>query len=151
MKKIKYVVAAVLLCTLASGTGLAHPPNISEEMNAYIKRDGLMHLIRAQRLILHSMLVSQTEVDQAEFVRAVKALEALFGMIPSTFKENLMVYDSLAKPEIWRNWDDFVSKAEGMRNKAAEIAALAESQGANAALDMVRQLDCGDCHNIYRR
>jgi cytochrome c556 len=141
------VFAAVLLVTPA---GFAHPPNISEEMNAYIKRDGLMHLIRAQQLILQAMLVGQREVDQVEFVRAARSLEALFSMIPSTFEQNLTVYDSRAKPEIWRNWDDFVAKAGEFRKLAGDIAAQAEQQGAQAALEKVRQFDCGSCHNLYR-
>jgi cytochrome c556 len=150
MKKIKLTILASLFVLLWTQLGLAHPPGISDEMNAYIKRDGLMHLIRAERYILQEMLVGKRELDQAEFVRASKSLAAMFSMIPSTFQENAMVDYSRAKPEIWENWEDFVAQATELRMIAEEMAATAEIRGAAAAVEMVRQLNCGSCHNPYR-
>jgi cytochrome c556 len=150
MNSLKLIVVAVLFSALGGGLTYAHQPDMSDEMEAYIKRDGLMHLISSQRYILQEMLVGKTEVDQAEFVRAAKSLAAMFSMIPSTFQTNLMVDVSRAKPEIWQNWDDFVSKAEELRKIAEEIAAMAEIHGAEAALERVRQLSCGSCHDPYR-
>jgi len=151
MKSLKVIVAAaVIMFALGAEMTFAHQSDISDEMTAYVKRDGLMHLISSQRYILQGMLVGSREVDQEEFVRAAKSLAAMFSMIPSTFEENLMVYASRAKPEIWQNWDDFVSKAEELRKIAEEIAAMAEIRGADATLEKVRLLRCGSCHNPYR-
>lgn len=150
MKKMKIALLASLFVLLWTQVGVAHPPGISDEMNAYIKRDGLMHLIRAQRYILQEMLVGKRELDQAEFIRASKSLAAMFSMIPSTFEEQAMVDYSRAKPEIWENWDDFVAQANELRMLAEEMAATAEIRGAAAALQMVRQLNCGSCHDPYR-
>jgi cytochrome c556 len=151
MKSINTVAIAVLLYLSLTGTGLAHPPALSNEMLAYVKRDGLMHLINAQRYILFDMLVGKTEVNQDEFVRATRSLAAMFSMIPSTFKDNLMVDESRAKPEIWDNWEDFISRAEELRLIAEEISVMAEIQGAEAALEKVRLFNCGNCHDYYRK
>lgn len=151
MENLKIIVAAAALTSaLWAGISFAHQPDLSDEMAAYVKRDGLMHLISAQRYILQEMLVGKKEVDQDEFVRAAKSLAALFSMIPGTFQENLMVDDSRAKPEIWQNWDHFVAEAEELRMVAEEIAAMAEIRGAEASLEKVRLLSCGGCHRPYR-
>lgn len=152
MKRIRIrLAAAALMFTLATAPTLAHPPELTAEMLAYVKRDGLMHLINGQRYILQQMLVGMREVDQAEFVRAARSLAMMFSMIPSTFEENLNVEESRALPAIWENWDDFVSKADEMRKIAEEIAAMGEIHGAEATLEKVRLLSCGGCHSIYRR
>ena len=150
MKKLRVTVIAALIFALGAGSSLAHQPALSDAMEAYIKRDGLMHLINSQRYILQQMLVGRTELDQEEFVRASKSLAAMFSMIPSTFEKNLMVSASRAKPEIWKNWDDFVSQARELQMIAEEMVAVAELSGAEAALQRVRQLSCGGCHGPYR-
>lgn len=151
MHYLKVAIEVVFTSTLAVGVSLAHQPDLSDEMLAYVKRDGLMHLLHGQRYILQEMLVGQRALDQQEFVRAASSMAALFSMIPSTFEKNLMVDQSRARPEIWQNWNDFVSKAELMQKMAAELAAMAEIHGAQAVLEKVRQFDCGICHDVYRK
>lgn len=136
---------------LPINSGSAHPGDLPDAMLAWVKRDGLMHLIRGQQYILHDMLIGRREVDQQEFVRAARSMAALFSMIPSTFEANLTVPQSRAKPEIWQNWDDFVAKALEFQKQAEEIVALAEIRGADAALEKVRVFDCGVCHDVYRK
>ena len=150
MSSHKVIFVAAFILALGGGLTYAHPPDMSDARDAYIKRDGLMHLINAQRYILQEMLVGKTEVEQEEFVRAGKSLAAMFSMIPSTFEKNLMVDESRAKPDIWENWDDFVSKAEELQKITEEMVAIAEIRGADAALQRVRQLSCGSCHGPYR-
>ncbi len=145
------VVITAFMSMLTVNTSLAHPGDLPEAMLAYVKRDGLMHLIKGQQYILHEMLVGQREVNQEEFVRAAKSLAALFSMIPSTFENNVTVEASRAKPEIWQNWDDFVAKAAEFQKISEEIAAMGEIRGAEATMEKVRQFDCGVCHDVYRK
>ncbi len=152
MKSYKILIVPLTVISIFwAGVSIAHPPSLSEAMGAYIKRDGLMHLIRAQRYLLQEMLVGKRKLDQAEFVRAARALEAMFAMIPSTFQESAMVDYSRAKPEIWEKWDDFVAKAEELRKLSADIASTGEIYGAEAALEKVRLYNCGNCHDPYRK
>ncbi len=152
MKPNKIIIVPFIVISIFwAGASIAHPPSLSEAMGAYIKRDGLMHLIRAQRYILQEMLVGKRQLDQDEFVRAAKALESMFAMIPSTFEKSDMVDYSRAKPEIWENWDDFVAKADELRKLSAEIAATGEIYGAKIAVEKVRLYNCGNCHDPYRK
>ena len=150
MKRIR-IIAAGLLLWAAGAPVAAHQDNLTEEMLAYVKRDGLMHLLNAQRYILQEMLVGRREVDQEEFVRAAGAIATMLAMIPSTFERDLTVPESRARPEIWENWDDFVARAEELRKVAEEIAAMGRIHGAQASLEKVRLLSCGGCHDDYRR
>jgi cytochrome c556 len=151
MKRFKIIVITALLSVLWVNLATAHQPNMSDERAAYITRDGLMHLLNSQRYILIRMLTGQSPVDQGEFVRSAKAVSALLSMIPVAFEKNLMVDESRAEADIWTNWDDFVSVAETQSKLAAEIAALAEINGAESVLQRVREFDCGSCHGPYRK
>ncbi len=152
MRYLKLVVLVMaVLSMLTMRASVAHPGDLPANMLAYVKRDGLMHLIRGQQYILQEMLVGKREIDQAEFVRAAKSLAALFSMIPSTFEPNLTVEISRARPEIWQNWDDFVARAAEFQKLAEELAAMGEIRGAEATIDRVRQFDCGICHDVYRK
>lgn len=151
MKSLKVIVITALLSMLWVNITFAHPPSISDARTAYITRDGLMHLLNSQRYILIRMLTGQSPVDQAEFVRSAQAVSALLSMIPAAFEKNLMVDESRAKAEIWMNWDDFVSVADTQSKLAAEIAVLAEVNGAESVLQRVREFNCGSCHGPYRK
>lgn len=152
MKCLNIIIAiAALMSMLTIQSSMAHPGDLPEDILAYVKRDGLMHLIKGQQYILQEMLVGKRDVNQEEFVRAAKSLAALFSMIPSTFEKNLTVDVSRAKPEIWLNWDDFVSKAAEFQKIAEELAAMGEIRGAQATMEKVRQFDCGSCHDVYRK
>ena len=136
---------------LAASTVMAHPGDLPDDLLSYVKRDGLMHLIKGQQYILQEMLIGKREVNQQEFVRAARSLAALFSMVPSTFEKNLTVDVSRAKPEIWQNWVDFTARAAEFQKIAEEIAAMGEIRGAEATMEKVRLFDCNSCHDIYRK
>ena len=151
MKNLKVVVVTALLTVAWTGLVYAHGKDPSPEEAAYIARDGLMHLIVAQRGILRDMADGKKPVVRREFVRAANTLAYLFSTIPGAFEKNVTVADSRSKPEIWQNWDDFVAKAQNLRVVAAEIAAIADISGVDAAKDKIADIDCGSCHTPYRK
>ena len=147
MKSLKIIIPIVLMLWTSA---FAHQPDMSDERAAYVARDGLMHLMHQQRYILTEMLVGKKPIDQDIFVRSAKSIAALASMIPRAFEKNLMVFESRSNPEIWKNWDDFISVAENLRKVADEIASSAETHGAASIIEKVRQIDCGSCHGPYR-
>lgn len=152
MNHIKTVSVAVISCVLGISLAWAHifEDEPSDAMNAYIYRDSVMHVISAQRTILRNMADGKTAMNDAEFIRAANHLAMLLAIVPDAFKPNMTVDESLASPDIWSNWDDFVSKAEGLRNKVREIADVASSRGAESAKGMVEDISCGSCHRPYK-
>lgn len=150
MKNIKVVVIAALFSAFGVSLTFAHEPDMSDEMSAYVARDGIMHLIGAQRNILRNMASGKIPDNRREFVRAANALAAMFAMLPTTFEKNAMVAESRAKPEIWTNWDDFVSTANTLSAVAANIATTAGTVGLDAGKAKIGEIDCGSCHTPFR-
>ncbi len=149
MKSLKVIVVAVLVCVL--GINIATARHHGEGgMRDFLTRDGLMHLIGAQRGILRDIAKEGSAEDAAEFIRAANALSAMLAMIPSTFEKNSMPDISRANSEIGSDWDNFVATANAQSIVAASIATTAMTQGLEAAKPMVDELDCGSCHTPYR-
>ncbi|NNE37374.1 MAG: cytochrome c [Gammaproteobacteria bacterium] len=149
MKSLKVIVIAVLVSVLGVNIAIARHHG-SGDMRNFVSRDGLMHLISDQRGIIRAMAEGEAPDNEAEFIRAANALSALFALVPSAFEKNAMVDISRSKPEIWQNWDDFVSVANTQSLVASGIAQTAMTQGLDAAKAKVGDLDCGSCHDPYR-
>jgi cytochrome c556 len=150
MKNLRVIVVAVLVTVLGVNIATARHHGEGGERDFHT-RDGLMHLIGAQRGILRDIAKEGSAEDVGEFIRAANALSALLAMIPSTFEKNSMPDISRAKPEIWSNWDDFVTVANTQSIVAAGIATTAMTEGLEAAKVRVDDLDCGSCHTPYRK
>jgi len=149
MKSLRVIMIAVLVSVLGVNVAIARHHG-EGEMRDWVTRDGLMHLISAQRGILQNIAKEGSTEDAAEFIRAANALSALFGIIPSAFEKNSTPDITRAKPEIWSDWDNFVAVANAQSIVAASIATTAMTQGLDAAKAKVGDLDCGSCHTPYR-
>lgn len=57
-----------------------------------------------------------------------------------------------AKPEIWDNWDDFVSKAETVQSEATKLAVgiAANDEAGFQAQFLATVGACRSCHDTYR-
>ena len=55
---------------------------------------------------------------------------------------------SIAKPEIWANWDDFLMKAKAA-NDAASAMDVASAESIGAGMGALGGA-CKDCHTTYR-
>jgi len=146
------IIAVMSMMVLGAGSAHELPDDASPELRAFTYRDSLLHTVSAQMSVMAEMARGIREADDAAFVRAAKNLSFLSTMITDAFSVQMMVDDSLAKPEIWDNWDDFVSKADDLTAKAEEIAAVAEAEGFAGARGMVRGVGdaCGACHKQYK-
>ncbi len=152
MKRRGFIIISLFTCLISLGVSHAHifDGEPSAAMQAYIYRDGLMHVISAQRTILRGMAGGDAAMDEKKFIKAANDLATALSIIPDAFEKHMSVDESLARAVIWQNWDDFVSKADELRMKAQEIASVASSQGADAARDLVAGIRCGGCHGEYK-
>jgi len=60
--------------------------------------------------------------------------------------------ESEAKPEIWDNWDDFLSKYQSMQDEAVklqQVAATGDEAAIKAQFAKTGET-CGSCHKKYR-
>jgi cytochrome c556 len=119
-------------------------------------RQGLMHVMAFKAGPVRNMADGSMPVDEAVFAKSASDLAAAAGMITEGFVANSSSTDipgSAGLPEIWSDWDDFVSKAAALETAATEIANLAAQGGFAAAQAAAGELgaNCGGCHRPYRQ
>jgi len=79
-----------------------------------------------------------------------EAISADAKKIPALFPQGSVNPKSRAKPEIWTNWDRFVSLANDMSTDAAALAGVAKAGGdSKAAADKLFG-NCKSCHDEFR-
>lgn len=136
------MIGAVLTAGAAFAEGERTDPNA-------IARSELMKTQGMNAGILGKMAKGEEPYDLA------KAEAAKAGLIESAAKIETVFAEqggadpaSEAKPEIWTNWDDFLTKAKALGEAAAAMdVASAESIGAGmGAIGGA----CVECHKVYR-
>jgi len=128
----------------------------SPEFAAMEYRQGLMHVMAFKAEPVRNMADGSIPVDEALFAESAADLAAAAGMITEGFVAGSSAEDlpgSSGLPDIWANWDDFMSKAAALENAATEISMLAAQGGFAAAQDAANELgaNCGGCHRPYRQ
>ncbi|MBU2937269.1 MULTISPECIES: c-type cytochrome [Pacificibacter] len=142
MKKI--LTASAVFISLSIGA-IAHD---GVENQAVADRMAAMKAIGGSMKTLGDMAKGATEFDAAAAQAAVDTLEAQSGALPALFEAQETDPESEAKPEIWTNWDDFVSKANSL-NAAAAAITITDASSVGPALGAVGG-SCKDCHSEYR-
>lgn len=142
MKKI--LTASVVLISLSIGA-IAHA---DVENQAVADRMAAMKAISGSLKTLGGMAKGAVEFDAAIAQAAVDTVEMQSGALPVLFEAQETDPLSDAKPEIWTNWDDFVSKANGLNATAAAIT-ITDAASVGAALGAIGGT-CKGCHSEYR-
>lgn len=80
-------------------------------------------------------------------------IETGAGLIAAAFEKNISAGATDAKPEIWRNRDEFTDLARNTADKAAALAVAARSGDMSRIGPAVKALGdtCGDCHKKFRK
>lgn len=143
---MKFVKAAVIGVLLTAGAAFAEGDRT--DPNA-IARSDLMKVIGKNTGILGGMAKGETAYDAAAAEGAKAALVEAAAKIEETFKDQGADDPaSEAKPEIWANWDEFLTDAKALGDAAGAMdIASAETIGAGmGALGGT----CKDCHTEFR-
>lgn len=74
------------------------------------------------------------------------------GQIPSLFPQGSLAEKTRAKPEIWRNWQDFVARARELEVQAEALEKLAEAGNKGGVATQLPKVEaaCQGCHDRYR-
>jgi len=75
------------------------------------------------------------------------------GHIPALFPKNSLGTQSKARPEIWRQWENFAALAkttEGLAVNLRDKARLRDTAGVEAAVKEFGPKTCAACHTAFR-
>lgn len=140
--------AKALLISVALVAGAANAEGERTDPNS-IARGALMKLIGQNIGILGGMASGEAAYDAAAAEAAKAALIAATASIEATFMDQGGADPaSIAKPEIWANWDDFLLKAKAA-NDAATAMDVASVENIGAGMGALGGA-CKDCHTTYR-
>jgi cytochrome c556 len=143
---MKLIKAFALGAVLAAGAAYAQEEPTDPQA---IARGELMKVVGMNTGILGNMAGGKEPFDAAKAEVAKAALIDAASKIEATFMEQGAADPvSEAKPEIWANWDDFLTKAKALGDAAGAVdVASAETIGAGVGAIGGA---CKDCHTTYR-
>lgn len=136
--------SALALGILASGA-VAHAEVQNEAVKARMEA---MKAIGGAMKTIGGMAQGKVAFDADAAAAAVAVMEAQSAQVPALFEAQESDPKSEAKPEIWTNWDDFVSKSQAL-NAAAKAADASSPEALGASLGPIGGA-CKSCHTAYR-
>lgn len=131
----------ILFAGVAFAEGEATDPTV-------IARQEVMETIGKNVKVLGDMAGDKAAFDAAAAEAAKAAIIAASADISAKFEPQATDPASEAKPEIWTNWEDFVTKATAL-NTAATAMDVASLDGIKAGMGGVGGA-CKGCHTDYR-
>jgi cytochrome c556 len=107
-----------------------------------------MQNIRLEFSVLARMSRERIEFDKSLAESTRLNLLNLAASTPVIFEDDDLPINSEALPEIWKNWDDFVSKSEDLEFalEGVDTSTLADLRGSLGNVGAT----CGSCHQKYR-
>ncbi len=136
------VAAAVLL---VSGSA------IGAGMTELDRRNAVMHGIAGHMKALGAVAKGEAAADAATPIHA-KAIQELAASVPMLFHNKDAGAKSRSKPELWSDWDGFMTASDNFQAASAALVKAAKGGDAGAigaALGGVGKT-CGGCHKPYR-
>lgn len=135
------IAGLVLMAGVAVAKEGVQDPTVKARMD-------LMGTIGMNVKVLGDMATDKVAFDAAAALAAQEALVAASADIPAKFEPQATDPVAEAKPEIWTNWEDFVTKA-GALNAAATALDPTSLDSVKAGMGAVGGA-CRDCHTTYR-
>jgi len=136
---------------LGSGLALLHAQSNEEILVAYRQR--LMSGHGASMGSIGDILKYKLDYGAKHIAVHAKNISEYAKLIPDAFKTEVTAGATDAKPEIWKNWDDFTAKASHLETEAAKLATAAQSGDMAAIMPQVKATgdSCRGCHDSYRK
>ena len=135
------ILGLVLAAGAASAKEGVQNPTVAARMNA-------MQTIRANVAALGDMASGKATFDATAAQAAKAAIAATVTKVPALFEPQETDPVSEAKADIWTNWADFLSKADGLGQAAAALDA-SSVDGIKAGMGAIGGA-CKACHSTFR-
>ena len=150
----------ILLMGLALGflAAIAPAPATAVDMSVIDKRKEVMKEVVLKNFKLVKDFVKEGKGSASDVEKAAMALAAVAPKIPPLFPEGtgrpeVDSKKTRANPEIWFDWDKFVSAARAMGTEAAKLAKIAARGDKEAIAQQfvaTGKKGCGGCHKTFR-
>ena len=141
MKFGKFLFVGTLVAASALYAAEATDPTVKA-------RQELMDMIAMNTKVLGDMAGGKAPHDAAAAEAAKAALVTASATIGARFETEASDPKSMAKPDIWTNWEDFLKKA-GVLNAAATAMDVASAETIGAGMGALGGA-CADCHKTYQ-
>lgn len=138
----------MIAVTLSLGVAAATMAYADVSNPAVAARMEAMKDIGGSMKTLGDMAKGSVDFDAEAAQAALATVAESAAVLPALFEAQESDPESEAKPEIWTNWDDFVSKAEALEAAAAG-ATIASSDDIGPAMGALGG-SCKSCHSEYR-
>lgn len=145
MKIIRNSIVLGLVLAAGAATAQDKPRPTNPAVQARVE---VMDTIRRNTAVLGDMASGKSAFDAAAAQAAQGALADAAGQIAVRFEAPETDPASEARPEIWHNWDDFVTRAEVLVT-AAEALDASDLGSLQAGMRDVGGT-CRACHSDYR-
>lgn len=145
------LVLLTLVAALVAGVGLTLLEAQVTDETLIQYRQKLMSAHGASMGSIGDMMKFQLDYGPQHIEIHARNISEYAKLIPEVFEKEIAAGATDAKPEIWQNWDDFLSKAKTLETEAGKLAAAAA--GGNVAMPavMATQNACRGCHENYRK
>lgn len=142
------IVAIGSAVALSAGTALS----VSADDKAFIKyRQAVMSAIGGH--MGGSVAIIKGDVPYKEdLVAHATGLNDMAQVVPNAFKQETSGGETRAKPDIWKDHDDFMQKINNLQTATADFLAAAKSGGPEAAGGKLEAVGdaCKGCHQKFR-
>jgi cytochrome c556 len=82
-----------------------------------------------------------------------KDIQQISTLIEEAFKKEITSGKTDAKPEIWKDWNNFRSATRALEQESAKLAEIAQSGNTAAIFAQLKKVGaaCGGCHKPFRK
>ena len=147
MRKIAVVVSAAALLSAAVAAAAVKPEK------AIHYRQSVYTMIGWNFVPMVDMIKNKTAWDNAEFSKHADRIASLAPQLLEGFPEGSdRGADTEAKPEIWKNMDDFKSKMNDLVRETKNLSDVAKAGDEAKTREQFKKTAgaCKSCHDTYR-
>ena len=143
--QLRYLIIA---CLFICGTTMYSTASVESE--AVAARTKAMCEISDNMRFLGFMMKGKTDFDLDRAKSAIENIANLAAKTPTLFEIEAVDPHAEAKPEIWRNFEDFVEKTLTLQNIATEASGSLVGEEGLKDVVMAMGKTCKSCHSLYR-
>ena len=147
-------ILSIALGALLAVSALAHEVPKTKGEQEILYRHSVYQVLVWNFDRMSAAMQGKIPYDQAAFAKQAERVATMVPFLDEAYPSDSYVQGkTAAKPEIWKNWDDFQGRLKKLREASAAFAEVAKTgdqdQIRTAFGDLAK--NCKSCHDQYRR